>query len=127
MTEKNCREIHRDMENSILKIIHLNQKAVNTRMEAMDKALGLKSQELERRLDELNHWKKEALDERSNLLNIEVYRTKIDQVDKDTRQIFEVLNKLQEHYNNRITIAMVIGSISLIVGIVIMIQKLWPH
>lgn len=55
---------------------------LNTRLDGMDKALELKNKELEWRLEDLNNWKKETINERENLLNKETYNIKTEYYDR---------------------------------------------
>ena len=138
MDETECRQLHAEIKETLTKIIHLKASAIEAKTDglraailerqmASDKALELKSKDLERRLDELNHWKKEALDERSHFLNEELYRAEHKNLEDKLEVISTKVTTMEAHYTNRITMSLAIAGISLIIGVIVLITRIWPH
>jgi 2-oxo-4-hydroxy-4-carboxy--5-ureidoimidazoline (OHCU) decarboxylase len=103
---------------SLLKILDLGIKNVETRIDGMDKALKVKEQENERRLEGLNELRKDVVKDRNEFVRQETYDLKMGLFDCWVTDANEKFTKLMTKYDNRFTIPTVIALISLIVSVI---------
>ena len=68
--------------------------AVLARIDAMDKAVGVKTEEMERRLEGLNELRKDVVKDREQFVRKEVYESKVKEYDEAVKRLANLESRL---------------------------------
>ena len=114
MEEALCQARRAYLENSIKKDVSV----LEARMDGMDKAVELKTVEMERRLEGLNELRSEVIKDRELLVKKEGYDLKMAMLDSWITAANEKLTTLMISYNNRISLASWLAIAAVIVSVI---------
>jgi len=114
MEEALCQARRAYLENSIKKDVSV----LEARMDGMDKAVELKTVEMERRLEGLNELRSEVIKDRELLVKKEGYDLKMAMLDSWITAANEKLTTLMISYNNRISLASWLAIVATIISII---------
>ena len=113
-----CRERHRLTELNICAKIARVDERLTARLDGMDKALEIKTRELDRRLEGLNELREEVIKDRDQYARREIFNSKVNYYDQWITTASEKLTRLMVDYETRINRAAVISIIARVVSVV---------
>ena len=122
-----CRERHRLTELNVCAKIARVDERLTARLDGMDKALDVKTRELDRRLDGLNELREEVVRDRDQYARKESLDAKIDAYDKWITIANEKLTRLLVEYETRINKAGMIAIIAVLVSVSALISNIFFH
>jgi hypothetical protein len=91
--------------NLLNEVIKSKIETLSTRLDGMDKAVEIKTIDMERRLEGLNELRNDVIKDRSLLVRQDTYKMKIRMIDDWITTANEKLTTLMISYNNRISLA----------------------
>jgi hypothetical protein len=101
-------------------------RTVNIRLESMDRALDLKTGELDKRLEGLNNLRAEVTKDRELFLRKETYDYKIGIYDKWVTETSDRVVRMETRYEGRITTATVLAIFSMLIAVLSVVLS-WMH
>jgi hypothetical protein len=115
--ERLCNSKHE----GLMKIVALSADKLKTRLDGMDIALSLKTQDMDRRLEGLNHlraeYTRDRMEDRAQYVKTETYEIKTKGYDEWTRIVDNRLMKMETQYASRISFATTLSVFSAIIAL----------
>ena len=118
MDERSCREKHSDLFHTIKKIIELETKSLETRINGIDRATDLQTTDLKAHLEQLNGHQAELRSFQNRFLTIERYEDQQKSIKVWMDAAKDDLSKLVYDNNKRFSIQNKISMLALIVSAV---------
>ena len=120
-----CRERHRLTELNVCAKISRVDERLTARLDGMDKALEIKTKEMDRRLEGLNELREDVVRDRDQFARKEVLDSKIDAYDKWITIANEKLTRLLVEYETRINRAGMVAIVAVVVSILALVSNFY--